>query len=238
MDDISYLKKYYGGNIDDAIKMLDKGIPVQYIVGNVNFYGYTFKVNPNVLIPRFETEELVYKTINLAKTYFDKLVDILDLGTGSGCIAITLARELDSKVTAVDISSSALKVAKENAKLNNVSINFIHSNMLDKVSGTYDIIISNPPYLSPDEEIMDIVKNNEPSIALYASNNGLYYYEDILSKASNYLNKKSIIALEIGYKQKDSIKKIASKYFPSSIIKVEKDMSGKDRFVFIINGND
>ena len=116
MTDIEYLKKYYNGDIEEAIDKLNNGIPVQYIVGNVDFYGNIIKVNENVLIPRFETEELVNKTIDYIKSNFNKKVDIVDIGTGSGCIAITLKKEIDCNVDAVDISSGALEVAKENAR--------------------------------------------------------------------------------------------------------------------------
>lgn len=233
---LDYLKKYYKGNIEDAIKRLENGEPVQYIVGNVDFCGNEININKNVLIPRFETEELVMKTYNYIKEYLNKCINIVDLGTGSGCIAITLKKLLpNSKVDAVDISDAALNVAKENAK--NLDINFYQGNMLEPLNEKYDCIISNPPYIAYDEEIMDIVKNNEPNIALYAPNEGLLFYEEILKNANKYLNKKSIIAFEIGSMQADSIVKYAKKYFPNSIIKTEKDMQNRDRFIFIFNEN-
>src|SRR5574344_504191 len=224
MNSIDYLKKYYKGNINEGLKRLDNGEPIQYIVGNVDFYGYIYDITKDVLIPRFETEELV-----------DYTIDILDLGTGSGCIGITLSMQVDSKVTAVDISDSALEVAHKNASKYNQKITFIKSNMLDKVDGLYDVIISNPPYIDKDEVIEDIVKNNEPAVALYADNHGLYYYEEILSKASKNLKDKSHIAFEIGYKQGPTIKDMALKYFPDSRILIEKDMEGNDRFIFVFN---
>ena len=107
--------------------------------------------------------------------------------------------------------------------------------MLNSLNKKYDVIISNPPYISYNEKIMDIVKNNEPKIALYAPDDGLYYYEKILKNANKYLKEKSIIAFEIGYMQGDSIKNIAYKYFPNSKVMLEKDIEGKDRFIFIIN---
>ena len=234
MTDLEYLKKYYKGNIDDAIHRLNNGEPVQYIVGNVDFYGNIIEVNKNVLIPRFETEELVSKTIMYIKKYFNKKIDIVDLGTGSGCIAITLKKELDCNMDAVDISSEVLEVAKKNAINNEVKINFYLGNMLEPLNKKYDCIISNPPYIKYDEEIMDLVKNNEPHTALYAEENGLYFYKEILSNASNYLKEKAIIAFEIGYEQGKEVKELAKKYFSNSIIKLEKDMQGKDRFVFIL----
>lgn len=235
-NNIEYLKKYLKDKtLDEGIELLNKGIPVQYIVGNVDFYGYNFKVNENVLIPRFETEELVEKTIKYINKYLEKKVDILDLGTGSGCIAITLKKELDCNVDAVDISPKALEIAKLNAKNNNVDITFYEGDMLNPINKIYDVIISNPPYIAYNEEIMEIVKNNEPHTALYAEDNGLKYYKDIISNANKYLKEKSIIAFEIGEKQGKLILEYAKKYFKDSIITVEKDMQNRDRFVFIIN---
>lgn len=220
-----------------GINKLISGIPIQYIIGNVDFYGNTINVNKNVLIPRFETEQLIEKTNKYINKYLKKEdLNIVDLGTGSGCIAISLKKLYPySTIDAVDISASALKVAIKNAKLNNVDINFIKGNMLDNLNKKYDVIISNPPYISVSESIMDIVKNNEPSIALYAKNEGLEHYINILSKANNYLNKKNIIAFEIGLWQAESIIKIAKTYFKNSIIIKEQDYSNKDRFIVIIN---
>lgn len=236
MSDIEYLKKYLPNDkLDDGIKRLQSGEPVQYIVGNVDFYGNIINVNKNVLIPRFETEQLVEKTIDLIKKYFNKTVDIVDLGTGSGCIAITLKKEVSCNMDAVDISIDALNVARENAKINNVDINFYQGNMLDILEKKYDVIISNPPYIKYDEEIMDIVKNNEPHLALYAIDDGLYYYKEILKNANNYLNEKSIIAFEIGYTQGKEIISTVKNYFPQSKILLEKDLYQRDRFIFILN---
>ena len=235
MSDIEYLKKYYNGNLSDALKLLDSGIPVQYIVGNVDFYGYNFLVNKNVLIPRFETEELVDRTIKYVQKYFDSSVKIVDLGCGSGCISITLSKELDLTVDAVDISSDALEVARENCVKNNASVNFYLGNMLEPLHDKYDVIISNPPYISYDEEIDEIVKKNEPSLALYADNDGLYFYEEILKNCKKYLNNKFMIAFEIGYTQGDRIRDFALKYLGDVSVSVEKDLSNRDRFVFIFN---
>lgn len=237
MNEIEYLKKYLPSDkLEDGIKRLNNGEPVQYIVGNVDFYGYKINVNKNVLIPRFETEELVFKTINLIKKNLNKNIKVLDIGTGSGCISIALKKEIPGlDITAVDISEDALVVAKNNALENNCEINFIKSDLFNNIDDKYDLIISNPPYISYDEQIMDIVKKNEPHLALYAKNNGLYFYEEIIENSSNYLNDKNIIAFEIGYLQANEIKKMAHKYYPNSNIIIEKDMQEKDRFVFIIN---
>ena len=237
MNEIEYLKKYLPSDkLEDGIKRLNNGEPVQYIVGNVDFYGYKINVNKNVLIPRFETEELVFKTINLIKKNLNKNIKVLDIGTGSGCISIALKKEIPGlDITAVDISEDALVVAKNNALENNCEINFIKSDLFNNIDDKYDLIISNPPYISYDEQIMDIVKKNEPHLALYAKNNGLYFYEEIIKNSSNYLNDKNIIVFEIGYLQANEIKKMSHKYYPNSNIIIEKDMQEKDRFVFIIN---
>ena len=229
MNDIEYLKKYYKGNIEEAKERLNKGEPVQYIVGDVDFYGNIIKVDKRVLIPRFETEGLC----ELAKTYLKDNIDCIDLGTGSGCIAITL-KKMNNKINmdAVDISSDALVLALENAKLNDVEINFIQGNMLNNIEKKYDLIISNPPYIRHDEEVMDIVKNNEPNIALYADNEGLYFYEEILKKVKNNLKEKYVILFEIGYDQGEKIKSIAHKYLDCNV-EIKKDLQGFDRYVII-----
>ena len=239
MNELEYLKKYIHpeDDLEEAIKRLESGEPVQYIVGDVDFYGNIIKVNKNVLIPRRETEELVEKTMEFIKKLFpDQNISILDIGTGSGCIPITLKKYFpNSNVSAVDISQDALSVAVDNSKTNNVEINFIHSNLFEKISSKYHCIISNPPYIKEDEEIMDIVKNNEPHLALYAPNEGLYFYEEILKEANKYLEDKFIIAFEIGETQGQDVLNIAGKYFPNSKLILEKDLQHLDRFVFIIN---
>ena len=228
-----YLEKHLScDKLEEGIKKLEKGVPVQYIIGNVDFYGNIIEVNENVLIPRFETEELVDRVIKKLKNKNN--LDIVDLGTGSGCIAITLAKKLNSNVDAVDISKEALEVAKKNAINNNVSINFYLGDMLKPLNKKYDLIISNPPYIAYDEEIMDIVKNNEPHIALYADNDGLYYYEQILKNVKDYLKKDYLIAFEIGYKQAKKIELLAHTYL-SCKVTIEKDLSDKDRYIFIEN---
>ncbi len=232
MTDLGYLKKYYQGDLEEAKKKLAAGLPVQYIVGNVDFYGIILKVNEDVLIPRFETEELVSKVIQYAVNF--KNPSIVDIGTGSGAIAITLKKKLTSSVTATDISKKALNVAKENALENNASINFKEGNLLEPLTEKYDIVVSNPPYIAYDEEIMDVVKNNEPHLALYAPNNGIYYYEEILKNIKKYLNDKYLIAFEIGESQGKKIQELSKKYLDNEAI-IEKDLSGRDRFAFIKN---
>ena len=241
--ELTYLEKYLketGNNqeidYDKVLCELKAGKPIQYIIGNVNFYGNTIEVNESVLIPRFETELLVEKTITKIKKYFpNQKVSIIDLGTGSGCIAISLKKNLDATVDALDISKDALELAKINAKKNNIEINFINDDMTTYQGKKYDIIISNPPYIRFDEPIMDIVKNNEPQVALYAKENGLYYYRKILENITNITNDKFLICFEIGLNQSTTIVDIAKKHLDSVSITVEKDYSDKERFIFITN---
>lgn len=236
-----YLMKYYfNDNLEDVVnqnemkKLLEKAknYPIQYIVGTANFYGYDFIVNESVLIPRFETEELVENTINYIRN--NNYKKVLDLCTGSGCIGITLKKEIhDLDVTLSDISKEALLVAKENIK--DLDINIIQSDLFKNIHDKYDVIISNPPYISKNEEIMDIVKNNEPSIALYAENEGLYFYEEILKNCKQHLNKEYLIAFEIGYLQKDRIVELVNKYIEDCEIVCKKDIQSRDRMIFIMN---
>ena len=184
-----------------------------------------------------EAELLVEKSVNYINNFFEDRVSILDIGTGSGCIAIALNKLVNSMVTAVDISNDALDVAKENNVINNTDVNFIVSDVFSNVNDKYDVIISNPPYICHDEEIMDIVYDNEPHLALYADMDGLYFYDKILSECKEYLNDKFFIAFEIGYLQADSIIGIVNKYLKDVNIIVDKDYSGKDRFIFITNCN-
>lgn len=237
MKNREYLEKYLSNDrLDEGMELLDKGISPQYIVGNVDFYGNIINVDSRVLIPRFETELLVEKTIHYVKNLFNRKVSILDIGTGSGCIAITLKKEIDCDVVASDISLDAIDVAKRNAINNKVDILFANSDIFSNIEDKFDVIISNPPYISYDEEIDDMVKNNEPSLALYASNDGVYFYDKILSECAKYLNDRFLIAFEIGYTQGDRIIKLAYRYLSEDVnVKVEKDYSDKDRFVFIWN---
>lgn len=235
MSEEEYLKKYLPQDkLENGLKQLKEGKPVQYIVGNVDFYDVNLLVNENVLIPRFETEYLVEKTINYAQN-MEAPLDILDIGTGSGAIAITLAKHIYSHVLATDISEKALNIAKKNAKRNNVNINFTQSDLFHHIKGKFDIIISNPPYIAKDEIIDPLVKNNEPHLALYAENNGLYFYQNILKNVKPYLKDKSLIAFEIGMTQSQAITELAKTYLPNSTVKTEKDLTGKDRYIFIFN---
>lgn len=234
----NYLEETVDENKCEKIKKVIEALvgkkPIQYALGKTCFYGYDFKVNEDVLIPRFETEELVENTMKYIDKYFNKKAKIIDLGCGSGAIGITLKKEReDCDVTLLDISQKALEVAKENSRILNADVHFLQGDMLEEVTDTFDIIISNPPYIKEDEEIEEIVKNNEPHLALYAKDNGLYYYDQILKKAQDHLNDKFMIAFEIGYKQKEEITELVHKYLEDVIILCKKDLQGRDRMLFI-----
>lgn len=237
-----YLKEHSENNVipkEEVIKRLEKGEPIQYILGEVNFYGYPIKVSRHVLIPRFETELLVEKTLNKINKYFkNENIDILDMGTGSGCIAISLKHNLpSSNIFALDISKEALSIAKKNALDNNTNITFVESDMTTYKDKLYDVIISNPPYISSEEPIMDLVKNNEPHLALYAKDNGLYFYKKIIDNIKYITKDKYLICFEIGYNESTAIVDYAKSKLTNINIYVEKDYSLKDRFIFITNIN-
>lgn len=232
LDDIvpEELSKKY----QEEVLALESGKPLQYVIGSVNFYGNRFHVDERVLIPRFETEELVENTIEYIKKYFTEPVDILDLGCGSGVIGLTLENKVSTNsVDLVDISKDALEVSKINGEHLNSKAQYIESDFFDKVEKLYDVIISNPPYIKDDEEIEEIVKENEPHLALYAGKDGLDCYEKILKEASFYMKEKSILAFEIGNTQASAITELIHKYLENIKVVVKKDLQGRDRMIFI-----
>lgn len=219
------------------IKALEENKPLQYVLGYVNFYGNKFVVDERVLIPRFETEELVENTIKYIKKLLTEPVDIIDLGCGSGVIGITLEKKVSTKtVDLIDISKAALEVAKINCEKLNSKCNLIQSDMFENVEKKYDVIISNPPYIKENEIIEDIVKENEPHLALYAGKDGLDCYKKILETVNKYKKEKCLIAFEIGYQQAEDIKRLVDKYIPTAQVIIKKDLSDKDRMAFIFCG--
>ena len=234
--DIELIKKYLPQEKwEVSIQRLKDGYPVQYIIGNVDFYGCLINVNQNVLIPRFETEYLVDDLIKLMKKHHFINPQILDIGTGSGCISIALKKNIEANIKAIDISEKAILVAKENANINNVMVDFEKISIEDYNSQIkYDVIVSNPPYIAPGEYVQDKTKY-EPSIALYANDNGLYFYNLIINKSKTLLKKRNMLAFEIGSTQADAIKRITKKVYPNSNIIVKKDLNQLDRYIFIIN---
>lgn len=220
-----------------SLEALQENKPIQYVIGNVNFYGLKFIVNKNVLIPRFETEELVEQVVEYAKSLNKDKIKILDLGCGSGAIGLTLKSILkDSLVTLVDISKEALEVARLNANNLNLDVTFIESDWFSNIElEKYDIIVSNPPYIKTNEEIEEIVKNNEPSLALYGGVDGLDCYKKILANIKPYLNDKFLIAFEIGETQKEVLYNIINSYLQDVEITCKKDLYGRNRMIFVRN---
>lgn len=218
----------------EKVQKIRDNQPIQYVVGTVNFYGNIFHVNPNVLIPRFETEELVENVLNYIRYEFSDAKRVIDLGCGSGAIGLTIKKkcpELD--VTLLDISPLALEVAKENAASLELDVCFIQSDMWSEVDEKYDIIISNPPYIRNDEEIQDIVRDNEPALALYGGADGLDFYRKIRERLLEHTCNQFLLAMEIGDLQKDAVVSLFSD-IPNVQIVTKKDLQGRDRMVFVM----
>lgn len=229
--DLKLLKELYPNNFNEIEQKLKEHYPIQYLIGYVDFYNTKINVNENVLIPRFETELLVDKTIKFLKNKNYKT--LIDICTGSGCIAISLKKHTNLIIDACDISDKALKIAKENAIENNIDINYFKIDILKEIpTKKYDCIVSNPPYVL-DTEYTSFETKYEPSIALYAKNNGLEFYERILKTAKDYLNDNGSIIFEIGATEGSEIKELALKYFPKAKVNIEKDYNNYDRFMFI-----
>jgi release factor glutamine methyltransferase len=220
--------------LENALEGLKKEIPIQYILGKTEFYGLPFRVTSDTLIPRPETEELVEWILNeVAPT---KKTQIIDIGTGSGCIPISLAKHLpNATIFALDISKEVLTVAKQNATLNEVAIQFIEKNILQTthLPQRFDVIVSNPPYVR-DLEKIEIKKNvieNEPHLALFVTDDApLLFYEKIADLAAKYLTKNGLLFFEINqYLGKETVKMLKSKGFSS--IELKKDHFGNDRMI-------
>jgi len=197
-----------------------------YLLGKTKFYGLDLRVNRDVLVPRFETEVLVDEVLKHAR---DK--QILDLCTGSGAIAISLSKNSNAKVTAADISKEALTIARTNALLHNVEIEFIHSDMFTNAVGKFDVIVSNPPYVrTTDIGIEDPQTLKEPRIALDGGTDGLNFYRVIAERAGEYLTSGGMLFLEIGYDQGDDVEELLRSHKWSNI-EIIKDKGGRDRVV-------
>ncbi|MBI9032792.1 peptide chain release factor N(5)-glutamine methyltransferase [bacterium] len=217
--------------IRSMIKRRCQNEPLQYILGYTEFYGFKFKVRPDVLIPRPETEYLIERI----QDNITNPQRILDIGTGSGAIAITLKKLFpDAEVLALDISPEALKVAQENAILNNVEITFIQADIYTEEIGKFDLLVSNPPYVTEEEyaQLPSEVKHFEPIQALVGSESGLFFYRKILELASSILNHPGAIFFEIGEHQAQDIKKIASSHNLNQL-EIIQDLAGKDRIIYV-----
>lgn len=218
-------------------KNINEDTPLSHLVGFDYFYDRKFKVTRDVLSPRIETEELIYKVLEYIKKSKKDSFRILDLCTGSGIIAITLKKEIVEKYTEIvasDISEKALSIAIENANNNNANITFIKSDLFDNISGKFDLIISNPPYISYKDKIIikDSVLNYDPHLALFAEEDGIYFYRKIIENAIHYLSKDGVIFFEIGYDQKEKIFELGK--INNFITTVYKDINDRDRIAKLI----
>lgn len=222
--------------VEEIFKKLANHIPAQYIIGHAEFFGMQLKVDERVLIPRPETEELV--ELILAENLKDNL-KVLDIGTGSGAIALALAKNRpDWSVTAADISQDALELATENANAQNLNLSFIKSDCFFEISSKYDIIVSNPPYISLADEVevgLNVL-HSEPHLALFADEDGLAIYRRIAEDSKDYLNDGGKIYLEIGYKQGQSVPALFMENLPEKRVRKLKDQFGQDRMVVIDDG--
>ncbi len=218
-------------------KNINEDTPLSHLVGFDYFYDRKFKVTRDVLSPRIETEELIYKVLEYIKKSKKDSFKILDLCTGSGIIAITLKKEIVEKYTEIvasDISEKALSIAIENANNNNTNITFIKSDLFDNISGKFDLIISNPPYISYKDKITikDNVLKYDPHLALFAEEDGIYFYRKIIENAVHYLSKDGVIFFEIGYDQKEKIFELGKNN--NFITTVYKDINNRDRIAKLI----
>ena len=222
--------------VEEIYKKLAAHIPAQYIIGHAEFFGMQLKVDERVLIPRPETEELVELILTENP---EKNLKVLDIGTGSGAIALALAKNRpDWSVTAADISQDALDLSLENANAQNLNLSFIKSDCFSEISSKYDIIVSNPPYISREdqEEVGLNVLHSEPHLALFADEDGLAIYRRIAEDSKDYLNDGGKIYLEIGYKQGQSVPALFMENFPEKRVRTLKDQFGQDRMVVIDDG--
>ena len=216
--------------IEDAMLKRLNHIPIGFIFGHTDFLGRDFYVNKDTLIPRIDTEILVEEVI---KSIGEKKVSVLDIGTGSGIIAITIALETRSSVWAVDISENALAVAQNNANKLGADVKFLQSDLFENIGNEkFDYIVSNPPYIKTDDiKMLDLeVRDNEPILALDGGNDGLDFYRRIIASAKDYLSENGKLFFEIGYNQAEELKKLMQ--FDFMDIEVLKDYSGNDRVVF------
>lgn len=221
----------------DIHKHAKTGVPVQHLTGQESFYGRPFSIDENVLIPRPETEELVQHVISLAGQTKDERPVIVDIGTGSGIIAITLALEIpNATVYATDISEDALMIAAQNREQLDAEVTFLHGDFLQPLIDEHiqaDIIVSNPPYIARTDAVClpDTVKNFDPGLALFADENGLAAYKKIIEQSHQVIKNDGCLAFEIGYQQSTPVTALIKKTFPTSEVQTIKDINKKDRII-------
>jgi release factor glutamine methyltransferase len=225
---------------EQAVSRHHDGVPVQYIIGHEEFYGRPFNVNPAVLIPRPETEELIEGILQRLEKMFGarENLELADIGTGSGAIAVTLKLERSSlSVTATDLSPDALETAKENASVLGAEIDFMQGDLLQHLiqSGKkFDAVISNPPYIPVSDQswMSEVVTEHEPHLALFAGEDGLDLYRRFMEELPLVLKEKSLVAFEIGAGQGEAVAGLLENTFPSAEVEIVHDINGKDRMVF------
>lgn len=214
------------------------GVPIQHLMGQEEFYGRTFKVNPDVLIPRPETEELVEEALAIGKGFLPAEPSVADIGTGSGIIAVTMKSEWpEARVTATDLSEAALRTAQQNAELNGARIDFRQGDLLAPISGQkWDMILSNPPYIGESEaaSLSDTVRDHEPHLALFADEEGLALYRRLAEGLPALMNRPGVIGLEIGHLQGAAVENLLKTAFPADETYIKKDINRNDRMVFCI----
>lgn len=224
---------------EEGIQRMLKGEPLGHVLGFEWFYGYQFKVNEDVLIPRPETEELVANILAGYDEFFADSEDVtaVDVGTGSGAIAIALKKEEPHlNVMGTDISLGAVQVANENAKNNHAAVPFMVGDMLQPLIDRnlkVDILISNPPYIPQDEEMEASVVDYEPHVALFGGEDGLKFYRIIFENCHKVLKDRAMMAFEMGWNQRDAMSSLVEAYLPDARYEILKDMSGKDRMLFV-----
>jgi release factor glutamine methyltransferase len=223
-----------GIEYNKVLQKLINGYPIQYITNSQEFMKLNFYVDENVLIPRADTEITVLEVISYCKNMRKDNIKILDLCTGSGAIAISLKKYIPNcEVVAIDISDKAIEVAKKNEEKNNLrNIQWIRSNLFENVSGKFDVIVSNPPYIKKDViKTLDKQVQKEPIIALDGGEDGLFFYKEIMKNVINYLNEQGAIFLEIGFDQKEDVINIIKNTNKYTQIIAKKDLAGNDRMV-------
>lgn len=215
------------------IEQIIDGKPLQYITQKQEFMGMEFFVNEDVLIPQPDTEILVETVLDICKRYSNQSLRILDLCTGSGAIAISLSKILNTQVFASDVSTKALEVAEKNNVLNNSKVEFIESNLFEQINGEkFDIIVSNPPYIKNEEiKLLSKQVQNEPYIALAGGEDGLDFYRKIIDEAYKHINKNGYLCLEIGYDQKEDLIKLIKQNENYEYENCIKDLSNNDRCI-------
>ncbi|WP_100332486.1 peptide chain release factor N(5)-glutamine methyltransferase [Bacillus xiapuensis] len=218
-----------------------EGVPVQYITGKEEFYGRSFHVNPSVLIPRPETEELIWHALRLMKEHFPETASLTmaDIGTGSGILAITMKLERpDLDVYAVDLSEEALQTAQQNGEKWQADVKWMQGDLLEPLASAgikLDVLLSNPPYIpiGDKEELSPVVADHEPHLALFGGKDGLAIYRRFSEQLARVLKPRALVGFEVGAGQGEAVAALLQKAFPEAAVEVKRDINGKDRMVFL-----